>query len=115
MANGVPELLLDGKPVSRMWGRLDLPAALGHVKLEQYREAGIDVYFTALDAACSLCWDGGDSGDSYDFAPYLSHIERLVRIKDDIRLILYVGCTGGSPYLWSRRYGPTGADGDNLT
>jgi len=101
VTNGIPDLYIDGKKASRMWGRLALPSDYAPEKLEQYRGAGIDVYFTALDTAISLCWDGEDE---YYFDKYEAHVRRLVTIKPDIRLILYVGGTGGSPYRWCKKH-----------
>jgi len=98
--NGMPELFIDGKKSSRMWGRLALPADYGPEKLEQYMGAGIDVYMTAIDATISLCWDGEDE---YYFDKYEAHIRRLVDKKPDIRLILYAGGRGGSPYKWCKK------------
>lgn len=97
--DGVPELFVNGQRSSRMWGRLALPADLGPEKMEQYLPAGIDTYLTAIDATISLCWDGEDG---YYFDKYESHVRRLVEKLPDIKLILYTGGTGGSPYKWCK-------------
>lgn len=95
--DGTPELFVDGVKMSRMWGRLALPSDYAPEKMEQYAPAGIDVYMTACDTAISLCWNGEDE---FYFDKYEAHIRRLVEIKPDIKLILYVGGTGGVPYRW---------------
>lgn len=97
--NGIPELYVNGQKSSRMWGRLALPADLAPEKMEQYLPAGIDTYLTAIDSTISLCWDGEDG---YYFDKYESHVRRLVEKLPDIKLILYTGGTGGSPYKWCK-------------
>lgn len=99
MLDGVPELFVNGQPSSRMWGRLALPADLGPEKMDQYLPAGIDTYMTAIDATISLCWDGEDG---YYFDKYEAHVRRLVDKLPDIKLVLYTGGTGGSPYKWCK-------------
>jgi hypothetical protein len=99
--NGNPELFVGGRRQSRMLGRLALPSEWAPEKLDQYLDAGIDVYLTNVDMECSLCWDGEDT---WDYEPYEWHLERIVRRKPDIRLILYVGCSGGAPYKWNVRH-----------
>lgn len=99
LINGIPELFVNGSQQSRMWGRLALPADYAPEKLEQYRGAGINTYFTACDSAVSLCWNGKDE---FFFDKYEVNLRRLVDIMPDIQLILYVGGTGGAPYLWAR-------------
>ncbi len=96
---GIPELFVDGEKTSRMWGRLALPSDYAPEKMDQYLEAGIKVYFTALDTAISLCWDGEDG---YYFEKYEAHVKRLAEKLPDVRLILYTGGTGGAPYKWCR-------------
>lgn len=97
--NGVPELFVNGELSSRMWGRLALPGAYGPEKLEQYIGAGIKTYFTSLDASISLCWNGRDE---FYFDLYEVYLRRLVEKMPDIQLILFVGGSGGAPYLWAR-------------
>jgi hypothetical protein len=99
--NGIPELYIHGEKSSRMWGRLALPGDYGPEKLDMYQPAGIDAYFTSLDTAISLCWDGEDE---FYFDKYEAHIRRLVEQKSDIRLVLFVGATGGSPYKWCKNH-----------
>jgi hypothetical protein len=101
MVDGVPELFVHGARSSRMWGRLALPADLGPEKMDQYVPAGIDTYLTDIDATISLCWDGEDG---YYFDKYEAHVRRLVEKLPDIKLILYAGGTGGSPYKWCKKY-----------
>ncbi len=96
----MPELFIDGKKSSRMWGRLALPADYAPEKLEQYRGAGIKVYMTAMDVTVPLCRDGEDE---YYFDKYDAHIRRLVDRMPDIKLILYVGARGASPYRWCKK------------
>lgn len=96
--DGNTEILVDGERVSRMLGRLSLPGEWALEKLAQYEGAGIRVFLTNTDDECSLGWNGEDE---YDYTPYEWHIERLVRRKPDILLILYVGCQGSAPYLWN--------------
>lgn len=100
MVNGVPELFIDGKKSSRMWGRLALPADYAPEKLDQYRGAGIEVYMTSMDVTVPLCWDGEDE---FYFDKYDAHIRRLVDRMPDIKLILYVGARGASPYRWCKK------------
>ncbi len=112
--NGTVEVFVNGERQSRMWGRLSLPGELAAEKLDQYLGAGIDVYLTDMDGDCTLCWDGEDG---YDYAPYDRHLERIVGRKPDIRLILYVGCAGASPYRWNARHEdqlPLLSNGDRL-
>jgi hypothetical protein len=112
--DGSVEVFVNDERQSRMWGRLSLPGELAPEKLDQYLDADIDVYLTDMDADCTLCWDGEDE---YDYAPYDRHIERIVRRKPDIKLILYVGCAGGSPYKWNVRHEdqlPLLSNGDRL-
>lgn len=97
--DGIPELYIHGEKASRMLGRLALPGDYGPEKMDMYAPAGIDTYFTSLDTAISLCWDGEDE---FYFDKYEAHIRRLVEKKPDIRLILFVGATGGSPYKWCK-------------
>lgn len=100
-ANGIPELFVHGEKASRMWGRLALPGDYGPEKLDMYAPAGINTYFTSLDTGISLCWDGEDE---FYFDKYEAHVRRLVAKQPDIRLILFVGGTGGSPYRWCKKY-----------
>jgi hypothetical protein len=60
-------LFVFGKQMSRMLGRLALPADEAVEKMSQYQGAGIDVYITAIEKPSSLCWDGDDG---YDYAPF---------------------------------------------
>jgi hypothetical protein len=99
LIDGVPELFVNGERSSRMWGRLALPADLAPEKMDQYLPAGIDTYLTAIDATISLCWDGEDG---YYFDKYEAHVRRLVEKLPEIKLILYTGGTGGSPYKWCK-------------
>lgn len=99
--NDNTEILVNGKPVSRMLGRLSLPSEWALEKLEQYEAAGIDIFLTNTDQECSLGWDGEDE---FDYEPYEHQLDRLVRRKPDILLVLYVGCSGGSPYKWNRAH-----------
>ena len=99
--NGYPELFIDGQKASRMWARLALPGDYGPEKLEMYAPAGIQVYFTSLDTAISLCWNGAEE---FYFDKYEAHLRRLVEQKPDIRLILYVGAAGGAPYKWCKAH-----------
>jgi len=99
LINGVPELFVNAQRSSRMWGRLALPADLAPEKMEQYLPAGIDTYLTAIDSTISLCWDGEDG---YYFDKYEAHVRRLVEKLPDIKLVLYTGGTGGSPYKWCK-------------
>jgi hypothetical protein len=101
MVNGVPELFVNGERSARMWGRLALPADYGPEKMDQYLPAGIDTYLTAIDATISLCWDGEDG---YYFDKYESHVRRLVEKLPEVKLILFVGGTGGSPYKWCKNH-----------
>jgi hypothetical protein len=78
---------------------LALPADYAPEKLEQYRGAGIKTYFTACDTAVSLFWNGVDE---FFFDKYEVNLRRLVDKMPDIQFILYVGGTGGAPYLWAR-------------
>ena len=80
-----------------MWGRLALGTDNAPEKMEQYLDAGIQVYMTSIDTAVSLCWDGRDG---YFFEKYEAHLKRLVTKKPDIKLVLYLGGLGGSPYYW---------------
>jgi hypothetical protein len=96
--DGNTEILVNGERVSRMLGRLSLPGEWAPEKLAQYKDAGIRIFLTNTDDECSLGWNGVDE---YDYRPYEWHIERLVREKPDILLVLYVGCQGSAPYLWN--------------
>ena len=95
------ELFLNGEKVTRMSARAALPGRWAPSKVDQYEHAGIDIYLTAIDHPYSVCWDGAEG---YDYAPYDTHVKRLVERKPDIKLILYVGFRGGSPYLWNREH-----------
>ena len=99
--NGKPELFINNELASRMWGRAALPSVLGPEKVEQYAPAGIQIYFTALDAQTSVGWNGADE---YEFRPYEVQLDRLIRAKPDILLIPYLGWAGGSPYRWCKAH-----------
>lgn len=101
VVDGFPQVFVNGESTSRMWGRLALPAELAVDKLKQYSPAGIQVYFTAIDRSNALCWDGEDQ---YDYRPYEIQLERLIKAKPDIQLILYVGVRDGAPYRWVKAH-----------
>ena len=94
-----PDLYIDGIRQPRMWARLAYPTDFGPEKLDQYIEAGIKIFFTEVDTAISLCWNGKDE---YYYEKYESHLNRLVSKMPDIKLILSLGGTGGVPYFWAR-------------
>ena len=96
---GIVEVYIDGEKQSRMWGRLALPAQNAPEKLGQYQEAGIEVYLTNLDMEWNIGWNGDDT---FDFRPYELHLDRILAVKPDIKLILYVGYSGAAPYKWCR-------------
>jgi hypothetical protein len=97
--NGIPEIFLDGEMVSRMCGRAALPGHLAAEKLAQYESAGIRLFLTEMnDYQNPIVWNGRDE---YEFRPYELQLERMIRAKPDIALILFVGCPDGSPYLWT--------------
>lgn len=75
VTNGKADLYIDGKKSSRMWARLSLPGDEAPAKLDQYMDAGIEVYMTDIDTAVSLCWDGVDE---FYFDKYESLVRRLV-------------------------------------
>ena len=99
--NGLPELFIEGRMHSRMWGRVAIPSELAPEKLEQYAGAGIDVFMTGPHGSYSLGWDGADG---YDYASIEAHLARLVRAKPDIRLVLFCGCPNGVPYRWAKAH-----------
>lgn len=101
VVNGHPEVFIDGQLASRMWARLALPSELAVDKLTQYTPAGIQIYFTGIDWGNTLCWDGDDG---YDFRPYEEQLEKLIKVKPDIKLIPYVGIRDGAPYRWCKKY-----------
>ena len=97
--NGALDLFIDGVKQPRLWGRLAYPTDFGPEKLDQYAKAGIKIFFTEVDTAISLCWNGKDE---YYYEKYESHLNRLVAKMPDIKLILSLGGTGGVPYFWAR-------------
>lgn len=98
-AGGNIEVLIDGKQQSHMWGRIDLPGQNAPEKLEQYLDAGIDIYLTNVDLEWNNGWNGDDT---YDFRAYEMHLDRILAVKPDIKLVLYVGYAGSAPYKWCR-------------
>jgi hypothetical protein len=101
ICEGTPELFIDGVMVRRTLGRLAEPGYNAPEKIDQYREAGIDIFFTSLHEANNWCWDGADG---YDYETYESHLDAILDAKPDAKLIVYVGGRTGVPYLWSRAH-----------
>lgn len=99
--NGNPELLVDGRLIGRTLGRLAEPGYNAPEKLAQYREAGLEIFFTSLHESNDWCWDGEDG---FDYDTYEAHLAALVEAKPDIKLILYVGGRVGAPYLWCKNH-----------
>lgn len=97
--NGVVEVFVNGARQSRMWGRLALPGQNAPEKLDQYIDAGIDVYFTNVDLEWNNGWNGDDT---YDYRHYEIHLDRILAVKPDIKLVLFVGYSGSAPYKWCR-------------
>lgn len=96
-----PEIYFEGQKISRMFGRAALPGRYARYKIEQYRSAGIKTYFTELEMANVIGWDGADD---YDYSLLDGHINKIVKAHPDIRLLLYVGCPGETPYLWNKMH-----------
>jgi len=98
-SEGNVEVHVDGAATSRMWGRLALPGQNAPEKLAQYEHAGIEIYLTNLDMEWNIGWNGDET---YDFRPYELHLDRILSVKPDIKLVLYVGYPGAAPYKWCR-------------
>ncbi len=98
--NGAMEVFVNGERQSRMWGRLALPAQNAPEKIEQYMEAGIDAYLTTIDLDCNIGWNGDDT---YEYRPYEVHLDRILAVKPDIKLVLFVGYSASAPYRWCRK------------
>lgn len=97
--DGNVEVFVNGERQSRMWGRIALPGQNAPEKLEQYLDAGIDIYLTNVDLEWNNGWNGDDT---YDFRAYEMHLDRILAVKPDIKLVLYVGYAGAAPYKWCR-------------
>ncbi|MGF1451464.1 MAG: beta-galactosidase [Opitutales bacterium] len=98
---GDVEVYVDGVLQSRMWGRLALPGQNAPEKLGQYQPAGIEVYLTNLDLEWNIGWNGDDT---YDYRPYETHLDRILSVDPDAKLVLYVGYAGAAPYRWAREH-----------
>ena len=95
-------LRLNGRPVSRAMARNVAPGAMAVEKLVyEYLETGIDLFFVDPEVLWTICWDGEDG---YDYARYEHHLDRLLDVKPDMKMILYVGIGHGVPYRWARRH-----------
>lgn len=99
--DGIPELFIDGQMVGRTFGRLAEPGYSGPEKLDQYAEAGINIFITSIHEANDWCWDGADG---YDYETYEAHIAPIVEAMPDIKLIPFVGGRLGAPYLWCKNH-----------
>ncbi|RMD79929.1 MAG: hypothetical protein D6820_07485, partial [Lentisphaerae bacterium] len=97
-----PRLVLNEKPQPPVWGRLDAPPALAADKLAfEYLSQPIDIFITMPETIYTVCWDGEQG---FDYRIYDLHVEKLVKLKPDIGLILFVGIPNGVPYRWARKH-----------
>ena len=98
---GTPELLIDGEAIGRSFARVGYPGWMAADKLDQYREAGFDLFMTNLFEPNVYCWDGLDG---YDYQTYDHHVRQLIDAMPEIRLILFTGGRQGAPYLWCKQH-----------
>ena len=95
---GTTDWYVEGQVMSRLFASADMPAYNAIEKVEQFREAGIDLYITELFDPFMFCWDGRDE---YYYDHYEAHLSRLIAVRPDIRLIVYIGARLGAPYRWA--------------
>ena len=99
--HGFPELLLDGRVASRVWARPDLPGYQAIDKMDQYREAGINIHLVSMHQPALLFWDGADC---YDARVLEAFLRWICDYDPEARLIVYVGIRTSSPVKWNRRH-----------
>ena len=99
--NGQPDWVADDRPMSRMYACADMPGYNAIEKVEEFRESGINTFLTCTFDPFMFCWDGED--EAY-FDQYAAHIDRLVSVRPDIKLILFFGSRQGAPYRWQKKY-----------
>jgi hypothetical protein len=101
LRNDVAEVLIDGEVSSRVWARPDLPGYQAIDKMEQYREAGINVHLVSMHQPTLLFWDGADN---YDARVLESFLRWICDYDHDARLIVYLGIRTASPVKWNRNH-----------
>jgi hypothetical protein len=101
LRHGVPELLIDGQVASRVWARPDLPGYLARDKMDQYREAGIDIHLVSMHQPALLFWDGADH---YDARVLEAFLRPLCEHQPRARFIIYLGIRTAAPYQWCRAH-----------
>lgn len=99
--NGNPELYINDRLVGRTIARLAEPGYQAPVKIDQYREAGLNIFITSLHEANDWCWDGAGG---YDYETYEAHFAAILDALPDALLIPFVGGRTGTPYLWCRNH-----------
>jgi hypothetical protein len=96
------DLALQGEPASRAWARNVAPGALGVDKLAfEYLETGIELFLVDPEIMWPIGWDG-DAG--YDHRHYELHLDRLLDVKPDLKMVLFTGIGQGVPYRWARNH-----------
>jgi hypothetical protein len=88
--------------VNTIWASLDMPGEAAVYKLEQYRPAGVKVFFVTNRSNPYLFgWDGAEE---YRYDDYEGELTKLSRRLPDIRFILTVGARPGAPFRWCQEH-----------
>ncbi len=97
VSGGIAEIVIDGRRATRTYASADMPGFWAAEKVDEFREADINIFMTSMFQPFQFGWDGADT---YDYSACEVHLAKLVRRRADVRVLLYVGARPGAPYMW---------------